>query len=212
MITGGPAEIADDLPATPELQLRRARAGPLSRYLLVLAVLAVAAAIFVTNRRPDQVAVLVATRDVPAYQTIAAGDVTLGLRAAAQGYASLPVAGRLSLRGLTKGQPLRQADIAPDVAAALGPKLVVQGFPVAPATVLDGALSPGERIQVVLVRGGRKLAQLDAVVLSVSGADPAPTRTLVVAIRRADAKADATAIAVGTASVSKNPAASGAPG
>ncbi|MDQ7904400.1 SAF domain-containing protein [Phytohabitans sp. ZYX-F-186] len=189
------------------------RAGPLSRYLLVLAVVGVGAAIYLTARQPDTVAVFVATRDLPAYHVITADDVTLGTRDAgeAEKYADLPVEGRLSLKPIARDQPLRRGDVAPDVAQVLGDDLTVHGFEVSPATVLGGALQPGHRIQLLLVRDRRVLARLDAVVLSVTGGDPAPTRTLVVALRARDAKANEVAVGTGTAVVLRDPAAADAP-
>jgi hypothetical protein len=190
------------------------RAGPLSRYLLVLAVIAVAVSIYFTTHQPDRVAVLVTVHDLPAYHTITAADFTLGTRNAGNGekYAALPIEGRLSLKPIAKGQPLRESDVAPDVAQMLGADLTVHGFAVPPAAVLGDTLRAGDRIRLVLVRGGRLLARLDAVVLSVSPSDPAPTRTLVVALRTKDAQANDVAISTGTASVFKDPAAAEAPG
>ncbi|WP_422768682.1 SAF domain-containing protein [Plantactinospora sp. WMMC1484] len=180
----------------------------------MLAIAGVVAAIYLTVQRPDTVAVLVATRDLPAYHLITPDDVTLSTREAdeTETYAALPVQGRLSLKPIAGGQPLRRGDIAPDVASVLGDNLTVHGFEVSPAAVLGGALQPGNRIQLTLIRGQRVLARLDAVVLSVTGDDPAPTRTLVVALRAKDAKANDAAIGTGTAVVFRDPAAADAPG
>jgi Flp pilus assembly protein CpaB len=157
--------------------------------------------------------VLVATRDLPAYQVITADDVTLSTRDAdeAEKYATLPVAGRLSLKPIAKDRPVRQDDVAPDVASVLGKDLVVHGFDVPPAAVLGGALQSGDRIELLLVRDGRRLARLDTVVLSVTGAELAPSRTLVVALRAKDADANELAIGIGTAVVLRDPSAANAP-
>jgi hypothetical protein len=189
------------------------RAGPLSRYLLVVAVIGVAISIYFTTRQPDRIPVLVAVRDVPAYHTITAGDFTLSTRDAGTGekYADLPVEGRLSLKPIAKDQPLQKGDVAPDVAQILGPDLTVHGFAVLPAAVLGDTLRAGDRIRLLLVRDGTLLARLDAVVLSVSRSETDPSRTLVVALRTRDAKANELAISTGTASVFKDPAVAPAP-
>jgi hypothetical protein len=101
-------------------------AGPLSRYLLVLALIVVAAAIYLTADSPKQVPVYVAARDIPAYHHITAEDVTLSTRNADETakYATSPIDGRLSLKPLAKDKPISAADIAPDVAKILGEDLV----------------------------------------------------------------------------------------
>jgi hypothetical protein len=210
-----------DVTEAPALDPRRLRAGPLSRYLLVVAVLAVAGAIFTATREPDQVPVLVATRDIPAYHVISPADVALGTRPAApkERYAALPVEGRLTLTAIAKNQPLRQAQVAPDVASVLTGALTVHGFAVSRATALNGALRPGDRIQLLMVRDGQRLAlvrkdgkdldRLEAVVLSLT--DEREMVTLVVALRADDAQANQIAIGTGAAVIFKDPAAPRAP-
>jgi SAF domain len=209
-------------PSARTLDPRRLRAGPLSRFLLVIAVLAVAGAIFATTRNPEQVPVLIATRDIPAYHVITSDDVKLGTRAAApkSGYAALPVEGRLTLAAITKDQPLRQSQIAPDIASVFPGALSVYGFAVPRATVLDGALRAGDRIQLLLVRDGRRLPlvgkdgaildRLEAIVLSVIRSGE--TATLVVAFRADEAKTNEIAIGTGTVVVFKDPSAPNATG
>jgi hypothetical protein len=177
--------------------------------------------IFASTRKPQQVPVLIAARDIPAYQAITAGDVALGTRAVEgkADYATLPVEGRLTLTGITKDQPLRQGQIAPDIASVLPGTLTVHGFAVSRATVLNGGLRAGDPIQLLLVRDGRRLTLVDkdgdildrlgAVVLAVAG--DGETQTLVVALRDDDAKANELAIATGTVAVFKDPAASSVP-
>jgi hypothetical protein len=194
-------------------QGRAGRAGPLSRFLLVVALLVATGVVYLTAVRPDQVPVLVATRDLPAFHTITGEDVTLSTRDADDvKYAPLPVAGRLSLKPISKDTPLRQDDVSPDVASILGDDLSVHGFSVTAAAVLGDSLRPGDRIRLTLVREERLLARLDAVVLTVAGGDPNSSRTLVVAMKASDAKTHEVAISTGLVSVSKDPAAAGATG
>ncbi|WP_250031156.1 SAF domain-containing protein [Paractinoplanes maris] len=166
------------------------------------------ATIYFTFGQPDDVPVLVARRDIPAYHVITPEDVALATREAdeAKKYAALPVEGRLSLVAIGKDQPLMQTDVAPDVAGILGDDLSIHGFDVPPAAVLGGGLRTGDSIRLIL-REDQRFARLDAVVLAVAGAQDGPIRTLVVAIRAKDASANERAIAVGKASVLKDPAA-----
>ncbi|WP_203824650.1 SAF domain-containing protein [Actinoplanes palleronii] len=186
-----------------------------------MALLALAGVVFASTREPQQVPVLIAVRDIAAYQVITADDVILGTRAAEgqNDYATLPVEGRLTLTAVTKDQPLRQGQIAPNIASVLPGTLTVHGFAVSRATVLNGGLRAGDPIQMLLVRDGRRLAlvdkggatidRLNAVVLAVAGDNETPT--LVVALRDGDAKANELAIATGTVTVFKDPAASRVP-
>ncbi|MEV4343501.1 SAF domain-containing protein [Actinoplanes sp. NPDC049596] len=180
----------------------------------MLALIIIAAAIYVTAGSPKQVPVYVAARDIPAYHHITADDVTLSTRDADDNakYVTSPIDGRLSLKPLAKDKPFSANDIAPDVAKILGDDLAVHGFDVAPSAVLGGVLRPGDRITILLLdKSGKRLARLDAVVLSTAGTDSAATRTLVVALRAKDAATNEIAIATGTATVSKDPAAEDAP-
>ena len=189
---------------------RRAPAGPLSRYWFMIVVLLLAAgAVWFTGRRADQVPVLVAKEDIPAFHRLTAADLTLALRDkdAKNSYAGLPVEGRLTLNALKKDTPLRQGDVAPDIAAVMGEDFVLRGFPVAPAAALGGGLAPGNRVQLLLMRDGRQLASLTAVVVKV-GDD---ARSLTVALRQRDVTRQATAIGAGTAEVLRTPTAVDAP-
>jgi hypothetical protein len=213
-----PAPESVDRPIDP----RRLRAGPLSRFLLVLAVLAVAGAIVVTMREPPEVPVFVATRGIPAYHVITSDDVKLGTRSAESkaDYAGLPAERRIALTAIAEGQPLRQSQVAPDIAAVFPGELTVHGFSVPSATALDGALRAGDRIQLLLVRDGERLPlvgedgtaidRLDAIVLSVTKAGQAAT--LVVVLPADQAKDNEVAIGTGTIVVFKDPAARNATG
>jgi hypothetical protein len=176
---------------------------------MIVVLLLAAGAVWFTGRRADQVPVLVAKEDIPAFHRLTAADLTLALRDkdAKNSYAGLPVEGRLTLNALKKDTPLRQGDVAPDIAAVMGEDFVLRGFPVAPAAALGGGLAPGNRVQLLLMRDGRQLASLTAVVVKV-GDD---ARSLTVALRQRDVTRQATAIGAGTAEVLRTPTAVDAP-
>lgn len=189
---------------------RRARPGPLSWFSFILVALVLAAgAVWFTGRPADQVPVLVAKEDIPAFHRLTAADLTLALRDKdnKDPYAGLPVEGRLTLNAVKKDAALRQGDVAPDIAAVMGNDFVLRGFTVAPASVLGGSLAPGNRIQLLLMRDGRRLASLTAIVVKVSD----DARSLTVALRQRDANQQATAIGAGTAEVLRAPTAADAP-
>jgi hypothetical protein len=186
-----------------------------------VAVLVLAAVLYAVNREKRDIPVLIAARDIPAYHVITSSDLVLGTRAGDRRgtYASLPVEGRLTLTAIGKNQPLHQSQIAPDIASVLPGPLTVHGFAATRATVLNGALQAGDRVELLLVDDDKRLAlrdaddvaldRLSAVVLSVTGNSETPT--LVVALRTEEADANEVAIAIGTAVVFKDPAAPPAP-
>ena len=195
----------------------RLGAGPLSRYLLVLALLAVAAAVaYVGTRRDDNisVAVLVPKVDMPAFHALTMADLTVETRKTRRGerFATVPVDGRLTMRAVRKGQPLVPDDVSPDIAAALGRKPIVTGVKVSHAGAFAGGLQAGQRIDLVLVRGRQRIAELNAIVLATKPVgESSEDWTLIVGIREADAKAHKVDLATTEVSVFRDPAGLDAP-
>lgn len=195
----------------------RLGAGPLSRYMLVVALLAVATAVAYVGTRERgsvSVAVLVPKADMAAFHALTMADVTVETRQAGHGerFATVPVDGRLTMRAVRKGQPLVLDDVSPDVTAALGQKPVVTGIKVSHAGAFAGDLRAGQRIDLVLVRDNQKVAELGAIVLTAkpAGAD-SQDWTLVVGMREADSTAHQVDLATSEISVFRDPASADAP-
>ncbi|GAA1874383.1 SAF domain-containing protein [Asanoa iriomotensis] len=169
---------------------RPMRAGPLSRYLLVVVVVGLAAAVVWAVRGKDEVAVLVPAADLPAYHLIQESDVALDTVDAkeADGFAVLPLAGRFTTKPLKRGAPIRGEEVTTDVVARLGADVAVVGLRADQGDVLGGALAADTFIHVVLVERGTKTGEFDAVTLAVTPANADRTSwSLVVAMKAADA-------------------------
>ncbi|WUI03931.1 hypothetical protein OHR68_19740 [Spirillospora sp. NBC_00431] len=156
-----------------------------------LVALAVIAAGFWTIRGDGpETPVLVAKGDLPAFHTLTSTDFTLGTRRTRdkQHYATLPVDGRLTLRAIKRDAPLLREDVGPDAARALGTQVVVVGVNVTKAAVLGGAVQTGDQVQLDLSRDGKRIAVLDALVLSVVAAAGEKDWSLVVALKTDDGR------------------------
>jgi Flp pilus assembly protein CpaB len=135
--------------------------------------------------------VLIAAKNLPAYHALTDSDITIGLESAhgKVNYATLPVAGGLTLRPIEKGQPVTRKDISANVIQLLGPKVAVVGVSISRASALGGTLSDGDKIKFILTsrRGTRK--PVKAVLLTVTGhGSKANQDIIVVALQARDAQ------------------------
>ncbi|MFI9558272.1 SAF domain-containing protein [Nonomuraea endophytica] len=182
--------------------------GPFSGFVVaVVATGAVVAAILLLLSK-QQVPVLVARADLPAYTELGMDDLEMGTRTAldAGAYAELPVEGRITLRSIRQGEALTSTDLSPDVRGLIKGGLSVVGLDVSRAAVLGGALASGDPVQVVLVTGGRRTAEIRAVVLTASQADASGTRwSLMVALNREQARKYAAPLAKGSVLILRHP-------
>jgi Flp pilus assembly protein CpaB len=165
------------------------RRGPYSWLVLILVLASVAIIVAASawrhvNQASAEVAVLIATRNLPAYHVLTDGDVSLGL-AMVRGnnnHPTFPVAGSITLRPIAKGQPVTSEDVSSDVVQLLGADAAVTGLSISSASALGGTLSGGDEIQILLA-GGREPVKIEAVVLSASGRGASPGHdNLVVAL------------------------------
>jgi hypothetical protein len=126
--------------------------------------------------------VLIATRNLSAYQALTDSDVSIGFRPAGgqNYYASLPIDGKLTLRPIRKGQPITGEEISPDVVQFLGSNVTVAGLNISRAAALGGTLSSGDRIQILL-GGSQQNVKFDAVILSIVERGISPDHELIVA-------------------------------
>ncbi|GIH21806.1 hypothetical protein Aph01nite_01160 [Acrocarpospora phusangensis] len=189
----------------------RVTRGPFSGAILLLVATGVVVALVWMLMSERQVPVLVAGADLPAYHELNMNDLTIDVRTAldGEGYATVPVEGRLTLKAIKKGEPLLTSDVSPSVRRLISGALTVVGLDVSRADVLGGALRSGDLIQVLLVQRGRPSTEVRAVVLSAS--EPARAGadwSLVLAMNERTARRHAALLAESEVVIFKDPTAS----
>ena len=161
--------------------------GPYSWVVLGLALASIASMLLAlgwhrTHERGNEVAVLIATRSLPSYHVLTNTDVSLGHAVLPRGNvrATFLVAGSLTLRPISKGQPVMSQDVSVNVVHVLGPDVAVTGLSISHAAALGGTLSGGDKIQLLF--GGRALTagNTEAVILSVTGRGAEPGHEILV--------------------------------
>ncbi|MFI6908834.1 SAF domain-containing protein [Nonomuraea sp. NPDC050394] len=182
--------------------------GPFGGFVVAVVAVGMVAAVIMLLLSNQQVPVLVARADLPAYTQLGMDDLEMGTRTAldAGAYAELPVEGRITLRSIRQGEALTSTDLSPDVRGRIKGGLSVVGLDVSRAAVLGGALGGGDPVQVVLVMGGRRTAEMRAVVLTASQADASGTRwSLMIALNREQALKYAAPLAKGSVLILRDP-------
>ncbi|NAS20399.1 hypothetical protein GT755_01715 [Herbidospora sp. NEAU-GS84] len=198
-----PEAAREDRPARP--RAFGSRAGTISGYVLVALATGMVMMFLWRDADAGQMPVLVLKEDLPAHRMLTEDDVTLSTATSAgkDGYVSLPVTGRLTLRAVKKDQPLTKADLSPDVTKVLGTAPVVVGVSVPHPGGLNGALQSGDRVRLLLSGATGVRAEVDAFVLSVASGGAGRQASLVVALRRKDAERHAAALLEGNILVVK---------
>ena len=161
--------------------------SPLSAFVFILTLVVVGIGIWASTRGTD-VAVWEVTNNVPAHHVLTRGDVELAVRQTGEAFASYPV-GRMTLRALSEGAPVREADLGPDVAGRLGQDAVVVGISASPQDAVAGNLAAGDFAEII-VGATKRIPPVDGIVIatSVTGTDARPTYLVAVAVRRNDAQ------------------------
>jgi hypothetical protein len=174
-------------------RVRPPRPSPVTWIFVAISGVALCVALLWTSRdRGNSVSVVIAQRDLPAFQFIRPSDLRLGFRKAEapNRFVGLDALGRLTLRRIPRNNALTQADLAPELPHWLGAAVAVIGVPASGASVLAGRLEAGTTVQLLVPQLPTPHACIDALVLLVrrepSGSSTPYTIVVVVSERTAE--------------------------
>lgn len=161
--------------------------SPLTAVVVLLTLGAIVFAIWVGNRRADD-AVWRLTSDLPSHHVLTERDLELSVQSSDGRFAHDAV-GHMTIRALSRGVAIREADLGVDVAEQLGGDAVVVGIATTRVGAVAGSVHSGDRVELIAQQAGR-IVSLKGIVMAVSVEKRTRRRpyAVAVALRRADAR------------------------